>query len=496
MTEYKDRLQKILGFSKINDNTIPYYHTKYPEWNKEYYLKPMFDDIKKFDYSGPVIRLHYPEDVINLSKSIDGKTIFVNLNDIKDVNNMNISMIDQIFLEYTKCRQMNKMITFWFELNNDNVINYLNSIGEIYYIKKIALSQKALVSLIFQLYSDTSEYKTTGDILNFIEKTCIVENDKCIITTILFENSKNEYIELVKLGIRNLLNENDISRFYITNSFYKVVEIAEIYMCENSLKFLEMQLLERHINPYFKRSRIFLATIKKWINTEIDLYNKRRILFFSGIILYILGIRGVRDIDIFIDNSMKIDSKLMEIISKYFIEDNTKFYFTDLTMKYSKNWKSYWDEWSIRWANLMGAANFEEIVYNPKFHFYYMGMKFMIFDGDITRRLIRQRPRSMVDLIMINRLLNYDIKIPYIPLTTKKYKKGKDIDKNIPLNDGEVYYELYDEIEYSVKVDMDVFINTMIICFKKNYQEEYTVDEIKKMVGIKKIRIQKSKTLA
>ena len=481
--EYKKKLITLLGIDNIDDNIIKYFCTKYPEWEKSYDIQPLFNDINLYEFSIPVERLNYPQDIIDYARSLPKS--FIEIDDDSQEKDKD----DIIMLEYTKCNNLNIVMTFWYKIDEnvkDIIIKYLSEIGCIYCIKYIKISFKAVQSLVYQMFSNIQKYKSIDEINNLLinDFEYLESSETCDITVILFNNKNEEHIELIKLCIRQIL-EKDAKKFTIIDKFYKVIEIVEIYMNYNSLKFLEMQLLERHISFAMKKSRIFFATFRKWFYSEISLLNQRNILLFSGAILYVLGIRRIRDIDVYIDGSTLGEN---ESINKCLI-DKSKFSFIDLIMQSNtKTWKLYWNTWSKKWANLIGANDFNDIVYNPKFHFYYMGMKFMILEGDIERRLVRHRPRAIVDLIMINKLLNYNIKIPYIPTYSKKYKP---YDEKIPLSGGESYIPENNEIEYMVEIDKNDFIETMRCYFKITFNLEYTPDEIKKMVGIKKIKIKK-----
>ena len=88
---YKDKLSKILHTNDIKDSNIPYYYTKYPQWNREYDVKPMFDDIEPFEYHQPLQYLNYSTSMIELAKKHSGSMV------------INTSPeIDKIMLEYLK----------------------------------------------------------------------------------------------------------------------------------------------------------------------------------------------------------------------------------------------------------------------------------------------------------------------------------------------------------------------------------------------------------
>jgi len=474
---YKNKLSKILHTNKIKDSNINYYYTKYPEWYKEYNILPMFDDIEAFNYHKPLQKLRYNSDIINIAEEYSNKTILNNTDDT-----------DQIILEYVKCRPLSQIITIWEKYTDNKLFEYLNKNGNVYYIKHINLSFKGACSLIYQLFADTPLYKDLNSIQELLINTYNFDkNSGGDITVILFDNINNILYKNFKMNIYTILKKNN---FTISNKFYKTIEQSQIYFCENSLIFLEKQLLERHININMRKSRTLLATFKNWYTQNINLLNMRGFLIFSSSILYVYGIRGINDIDIYADYQ-----SYGQTVDKYLLNEDSKFYFIDFTMPNTSSWKQYWEQWSKKWAQLIGTNSFNEIIYNPKYHFYYMGMKFMTIDGDIQRRIIRQRPRSMVDLIKIKQLLNYKIKLPNIPLTEKKYIQLDD-DENIDdiqMENNQTYDEKTREIVCILDIDKQKFLNTMQWYLKYMYHEEYEILDIERLLGIKKIRIKKNK---
>jgi hypothetical protein len=474
---YKEKLCKMIHNPNVKDCNLEYYYTKYPEWNKEYTPKPMFDDIGPFKYDKPLQYLNYSRDLIDIAKQYSGKTVFPTS-----------EQIDQIMLEYVKCRPLSQIITIWDKVVDANILEYLSKKGHIYYVKYINLSFKAACSLIYQTFADTPQYKDIDSIQELLINVYKFNKSGGYITVILFDNIKREHYALLKMSIDQMIDKKHA--FHITQKFYKTIEQSQIYFCQNSLNFLEEQLLDRHIDVKMRKSRILLTTFKRWLSQNVDLNNKRGFLLFSSAILYTYGIRNMNDLDLYIDGNCYTKN-----VDRYLLNEETKFCFIDTTMPNTSSWKLYWNNWGTKWAKLMGADNFNEVIYNPKYHYYYMGLKFMILNGDIERRLIRQRPRSFVDLIKINQLLNRNIKIPNMPMIQKKYihlNEQRDLE-NIKLEDNQVFNQNNKEIECSEKIDSVKFLETMQWYLKSMYREELEISDIEPLVGIRKIRIKRKK---
>lgn len=468
---YLERVSKILRTKCIKEENLQHYCTKYPEWNNTYSIRPMFDNIEPFLYYQPLEKLNYDSKIIDIAKKLSGSTI--SLTDKKT---------DQIILEYIKCRPRCLLIMMRYKKINPDLLKYLSGVGYVYYIKHIKLTFRAYRSLIYQIYADTKQYNKIDEIDVLLKDTFKFDKNGGYISVIVFDNINNKPLAILHSKINKYVITSNA--FYITPLFYRTIEHAQIYFCTNSLKFLEEQSLERHIMPNMRKSRVLLSTFRNWISNNIDLKSRRSFLIMSGCILYIYGIRNIHDIDVYID-----DTSYNEEIDKYLLNDETKFYFVDSIMPNSNKWKPYWNNWSIKWANIIGAETFKEVVYNPKYHFYYLGLKFMVIQGDIERRLIRQRPRSIVDLIKINEILGYKIKIPSIPDSQKKYIRLKEGEEVGELDENKRYNESNREIECIEKIDKEQFLSTIQWYFKTMYYQEYTIDEIKKLVGYKMVKM-------
>ena len=191
---YKDKLCKILHTNSIRDQNIEYYYTKYPEWNREYQPKPMFDGIKPFEYHQPLQYLNYSKELLEKAKQLSGSMVISNDSDA-----------DQIMLEYLKCRPDSLLLTIWYKVTKPKLLHYLNEIGHVYYLKYIKLSVKAAKALIYQLYADTKQYKdieSIDDLLNHVYK---YDENNGYVTIILFDNIKKEHHELIKSIINQII---------------------------------------------------------------------------------------------------------------------------------------------------------------------------------------------------------------------------------------------------------------------------------------------------
>ena len=102
-----------------------------------------------------------------------------------------------------------------------------------------------------------------------------------------------------------------------------------------------------------------------------------------------------------------------------------------------------------------------EAVFDPKYHFYYLGLKMIILDADTVRRNVRGRPAAVADIIMINNLFNKNIKINPIPKETLKYNE-------------------------ITKTNKDTFLNIVKYWLYKRYDINVTKEQLKKIIPFEK----------
>jgi hypothetical protein len=213
-------------------------------------------------------------------------------------------------------------------------------------------------------------------------------------------------------------------------------------------------------------------------------------MLYSSSVLYLLGHRNINDVDLYIHN---IPNELIEKTKEL---KNEEYKFIEYHIKNTELWPKYWDTWLDEWAKLCGAKYFEEILGNPKYHFYFLGVKIISLECDIVRRIKRNRPRAIADLISLRKRYHLNIDIPSIPEKSLKYESSTDkSDEEIRdlVNKGAVLNKGNSEIVIEYNTDIDKFINTVIYALKLNYKMDFTIDDIKRELNMlsraKKIKV-------
>jgi hypothetical protein len=432
-------LKKIFDFPKefnINNNNINNIYFKIPEWCCTYVPEPLFKDIGPFEWNKMIeiiVKVYESEKEVDTRffstiPKYEMKTLNVTIDDI---------MMNCMILNYVKCRPKIKILTQFSNMKLDF------KDANLYATKTIKLSINAIEVLIYQLFCLTDKFKSYDMIQDYVK--LILQNSKSKICKVYVYEGDTE------LNIDNTCD-------FISTDFITAINHSEIFFNKNSLELLDTMLLERFLSRKFDRSRLMINTFKKMLLVrKLTLLEQSKFLLLAGSVLAIHGIRRSSDIDFFISNLPEsADTSTISKITDIFMKDNEKLFFFD-GYHPKVRWEEFWSDWHKEWAGYFGANSMLECVHNPKYHFYFCGVKCIILQAEIERRNIRSRPAAVVDLIMINRLLNKSIKLKPI--------KNDTIKNNIIKNKGK-----------------SEFINTMNHWIKKKYDTILTEEELSSLV--------------
>jgi endonuclease/exonuclease/phosphatase family metal-dependent hydrolase len=449
ITNYNTNMVTKYILFNYNDNITSQYYLDTREWYLDHNIKELYK-IEGLDYSGVVKKLttfnKYYKKYNQLAKKYSNKEIIIKQ------NSKNTEYIEDMLFQYIKCRSNTRVITIWPSIDYNNkskeLLNILRENGNIYYIKDISLDYDAAMCLIFQLYACTNRNKSI-DHLNYNtvqkgwEKNSKIKKKVYII---FYEYNKN--INNIsgseanfKTKLRSVWKTNNIRPYdilHINDYFGETIDYCSLYLNKNSINFLSHQNIFKFIKISSNKEWIYINTLKKILYSNFSQEGIIRFIFVSSTILYILGLRKMNDIDGFILNTKKnkdFDSKynnLFDISSSSFIP------FLDISYKNSKSYADYILDFYNKIADVYDNTNYEEVILNPKYHFYFFGIKFNIIELDIIKRIYRFKPSSWADLIAIDESTNYKIFLPSIPNSIKYYYKDT-IDKNQLINTIKFY---------------------------------------------------------
>lgn len=413
------KVYKINDNIKINDNQIRFFHmSRDTEYNNAR-LGLMWDDIKEYDYLEPIKRLssyygdtsYYNKILKIYSDSYAGKV--GRLDEQFPIDFIDPIDRDLIMLEYIKCRKNLCIFTFWptiiQKITNDKLINILQKYGNVCYAKTLTLSKKGLFNLMFWTYREM----TFSSRIDFIEKNMerlqfAEDNEITIVfvdktTDMSYDNLIQELLNETKFKIDDTIKVTDL--IYLNDLFYNIIEYGKIILNDNSIRLLEIQDVHNIINSHFVEANLKLQTFRKWCNENLSLMESERILIHGEAILYSLGFRNINDIDSYFisinNDDSQSEKELKELLNINFNEKNTKFSFVNMKIEKSEYWNNKWDNELNEVLSYFDMDDLLEITMDPRHHYYFDGMKYMLYQHEIIRKIYSNTDKDKADFIML-----------------------------------------------------------------------------------------------
>lgn len=512
----KDRKQEKTNLCKIYNvkcdqikhNQINYYHKNPKKRSQFFNIKPMFDNIDEYSYLTPLEKLakyhsndNYYEKLLKRNKQFleDAYKRKIRLNLLDEIMPEDR---DTIMLEYIKCRPNTMILTLWKPAfpGIDEFIKLLEKDGNVYYVKVFNLTESGIRNLMFSYYDEFSidaAIEFIGKKMKYIDTTDN-GNQVCFIA---FDNVKNKlisgqgapYKRFLRSAILDIMKNKDKlfdsekhtgnDMLHINDHFYQTIEYSQTMLNKNSLEFMDMQNLNQFNTYNFGNSNLKFQTLRNVLYKEFSLLEIDRFIIMGGALLYAYGIRAFNDIDaLFIDNLPNNSSHLIDIIDRDFSDSRTRFFFMDAAIQGSKFWKDSWVEKNKIIFDFLGIKDEKDLTLNPKNHMYFQGVKFVLLDLEILKKIIRYRIQDHVDFLMMNLLYPHIIE-PYVLLNDSKLNDSKlnYSDKNI---DAFLIPKKYEKIT-GLYNDKSPELNTTILkkrhdVGQKILKRRYDVEQINK----------------
>jgi hypothetical protein len=383
-------------------------------------------------------------------------------------------------------------LNYYDNLNNFIVFGYNKSQAYKYYeenmkndyslygIKHINVSSNIIIKIMYQLLFSRMIIHTKHDLINFIEA-----NNQFI------HKYDKEFINITVLMVcKKDLNKKYPSTDIITNDFYiyipntkeSIWNSACVFFSQSTMEFLEKQNFDYFLTKDMESSKKMFLKYRSWLNDNINGKDQMQFMLFSSIVLYLIGNRAMNDLDLYIHT---IPDEIQEQLNEF--KTNSMYSYIEYKVKGTDNWPTYWNTWLDEWARKSGAKYFEEILGNPKYHFYFLGVKVISLHCDITRRLERKRPRAIADLIALRKRYNIPINIP--PIENKKivYISIKDKSKEEIqqyIDKGAKICETNNELSIEEDNDINKTINTIIFALTTRYRMSFTENDIKRELNM------------
>lgn len=476
--ETKSLIKKLLNIKKVNDEQLDMYYLDDKLSYRPYKLKPMFPNINDYDYLEPIKKLtkNFPD--TNYYNSLLDKLNEINiqnnkpLNIINNLNNMDIEDIDNIMLQYIKCKTSCFIISVWpvaFDIM-DQIVDELGKNGNIYYVKNISLSYDGLQNLLFWMYDEFSFQQRKVFISKKMEYIEAKKHENNNIGVIIFDNVKNvkisgqasEFKKYIRNFVLKLLNSkskqnelrgNDV--IHINDHFYQTVNYSELLLNNNSINLLNKQEIQLTNTSYmYKQAHFKLQTFIKFLYNNLSPLEISKIITIGGLILYAYGIRPSTDIDSIM--TKPLSPELEQLMNDNFGNESTKFEFADMGIE-GKYWRESWTLKNKQIFDAFGIKSNADLVCNPRYHMYYQGIKLYLFDHEMVRKLFRHSPKDYADFIVML-LFKRDLVNDYLTIDStyrlivrdeiiKKFK----LDLNYDLILSNINNKTIDRIYYLIK---------------------------------------------
>ena len=274
---------------------------------------------------------------------------------------------------------------------------------------------------------------------------------------------------------------NDNFYIYLPHTKEEKSISSSIFFCKNSLKIIDIQCLEHFLKKESDKSKRMFLKYRTWLLSSISIHNQSQFMLFSSVILYIIGHRQMNDLDLYIHT---IPPDVIDTVTQ--LDKSEEYKFIEFQIKNTERWPQYWNIWLDEWAQKCGAKYFEEILGNPKYHFYFLGVKIISLECDVERRLARNRPRAVADLIALRKRYLYTVSIPDIPKISYKFVKTdglSEIEILSFITKGGELNEKNKEIKIPFDTNIQKFLDTIVFALQTSYRIKMTVEDVKREIS-------------
>ena len=353
----------------------------------------------------------------------------------------------------------------------------------LYGIKQIQLDKKQLYPFIYQVFYDENPKINLAYIDSVIKY--LKENKKYkgkyIVNLLMFKRKPVEFTIKDAQFLMNSRKSLNNLIIYNKNSKQKCT-IASLFFNSKSLDFLNIMKFNKFLE-FMDKNRSF-TKYRNFLFGEVNTADHYKFMLYSSIVLFLLGARQNNDLDIYIDDLAKSQTNNIYTKIKNNLLDNMVGE-CDVSIRKTKHWPHYWDNWLDKWAGMCEAKEFKYIIGKNDYHFYFLGVKIIGLNCDIQRRITRNRPRAIGDLIMLNKYYNMNVRLPKMPDNKVEYKSCSGLNRREIrklIDEDWKYDEKLNECSKETPTDQKRFRDTIKWFLKKNYDEEMSIGYLKHLV--------------
>ena len=313
---------------------------------------------------------HRLASAIHLNKSIS----YVRLNTadmICDYNNYykknipseHIENAVNTFLKYSS----NCYIAFLWPSGKKNEKKSISKFSEVIYQKELTLTPTGAENLLIELYKHMDWVGAEQNGYPGVKKKLI----ECFpifqpFTVIAFQSSDLHKVREIKEAVREV-NGIGFSSVHITDTKQEAIDISNLIFNSNGLHFLNYARPYKYVTEHTKLSLFKEFLIKNKLNFDEALID-------GGLSLSLYGLRKSNDIDFFVSDSSRI-----KVLSKDIDEHDSE-------LKYH-------------------LVEKEELIFNPKYHFIYNGLKIVSFEQLYKMKINRNDKKDNNDCRVMNSLI-------------------------------------------------------------------------------------------
>lgn len=359
--------------SICNKKQIKYYHTHLDkQFRPKYEVKPMFSNIESYDYKSPLKSLskYYGKSGYyhNIYKKY--KDILIEKKSLDKYSNITDQDKDIIMLQYIKCKPSCFVMTLWKPLDEQHMksfIDYLELYGNIYMIKNIKLSKKAIKNLMVMFYDEFRFRKKEKFIEQKVDNIGITDENNDI-TFIVFDNIKEKKLSgpgaSFKKKLRHKLkkynkNIKSMNLIHVNDYFYQLIEYSQIIFNQNSLNNLDnLSLYKTSKDEKMLEANLLVQSYRKFLYTKLTLLEIDKLFALNESLDK--DIQFIKFLNVIIVNyskDCKCCSKYEKLLNKYMIDKKTRFDFLKLNKKYHLS---------------------RDIALDPQNYMYFQGVKFLL----------------------------------------------------------------------------------------------------------------------
>lgn len=378
--------------------------------------------IKKNDTNQVIINLEKYYNKIDYIKELKKEKIKIK-DDIILIEGRNYDKeyIVYNYLEYWNDLRYVAIYSDQLSLDYSEIKNIISEYGEILVERTLKLKKEELRGILYW------------------ENKRIITNTKNLV--VYFYNKKQDKfiddIFFMKKRIEFIINHQNIISIGENNK--ESILYASLLLNPSNFEYFNSMNWDRFLT-LGNSGKIMIEKIRDYLLRNISHpMDMKRFLIFSSMILYLYGLRKPNDVDILGYDLPKPYGKTASLYNIFGSSNKRILNIGELQVRGYRDWrvgysKEYLNEWfGYEWANLFGARNMEDMIFNPRYYLSLMGVKILILKGDMERRIIRYRATSYADIIGYNFYLKNKIKIeepPYkyiIKGEEKSYETEEDI---------------------------------------------------------------------